>query len=304
MKVYFLSAIPCALTINGAYFGVTDLFERYAELSLRDNLFIQFSPQNAQPIGCFLTENIRFSPPDGFEIYLLPDGIALYAHNFPPRDFTLKIHAQARDKDVLVTLFQQGSLQLSIEQSGNIKVVSLPVALSQAKIRFLHTLIGLETEKKLALYTHNGVCVFYEDVLQYHVDGAELSVVIPLCDRLGRTANCRYTLAEDTCVRTAFSLAQTRTNDGEINEAQIAEELLPFAFFESLLIGADYRAFLADSLQDKADDIRSFLGDFISVTPTENPYVCALTYQKAERLYEINHYETTIADGKIVDIRG
>ena len=115
MKVYFLSSTPCALTLNGAYFGITDGFERFAEVALQDNIYAQFSPQNALPIGCFLNEQLRFAPPNGFDVYLLPDGLALYAREFPPNDFTLKTIAQKRENDTLVTLFQQGKVQLSIE---------------------------------------------------------------------------------------------------------------------------------------------------------------------------------------------
>ena len=38
MKIYFLSSQPCALIIGGAYFGRTGDFERFAEISLQDNL--------------------------------------------------------------------------------------------------------------------------------------------------------------------------------------------------------------------------------------------------------------------------
>ena len=73
MKIYFLSSRPCALTLNDAYFGITDGFERFAEISLKDKLFVRFSPENAQPVSFFLTENIRFDPPTGCDIYLLKD---------------------------------------------------------------------------------------------------------------------------------------------------------------------------------------------------------------------------------------
>ena len=78
MKVYFLSSIPCALRINNAYFGTTNLFERFAELSLQDNLFVEFLPEGRQPLSFFLTENIRFSAPKGCEIYLLKDRFMSY----------------------------------------------------------------------------------------------------------------------------------------------------------------------------------------------------------------------------------
>ena len=76
MKIRFLSSVPCALTIGGEYFGITDDFERFAEISLKDNLFACFSPQNALPLGVFLNDRLFFSPPEGVEAYLLRDGAA------------------------------------------------------------------------------------------------------------------------------------------------------------------------------------------------------------------------------------
>ena len=78
MKVYFLSSKPCILTLNGAYFGLTDTFERYAEISPKDNLFAEFTPESGQPIRFFLNENIRLNPPDRCEIYLLKDALAVW----------------------------------------------------------------------------------------------------------------------------------------------------------------------------------------------------------------------------------
>ena len=126
MKVYFLSSIPCALRVNNLFFGTTNLFERFAELSLKDGLFIEFVPEGKQAVSFFLTEQIRFAPPKGCEVYLLKDGLAIYARNFPPSDFTLRVIAQAREGNTLATLFSQGELQLSIEQDRQLFIATLP----------------------------------------------------------------------------------------------------------------------------------------------------------------------------------
>ena len=104
MKVYFLSSRPCALTLNGAYFGTTDLFERFAEISLKEGIFVCFTPENAQPVSFFLTENIRFQPPKNCQVYLLGDAIALYAYHFPPTDFALRAVAQKEENAQIYAL--------------------------------------------------------------------------------------------------------------------------------------------------------------------------------------------------------
>ncbi len=302
MKVYFLSSLPCCLTLNGAYFGVTDKFERFAEVALTDRIYAQFSPANAQPIGCFLSQELRFVPPEGFEVYLLPDGIALYARDFPPRDLTLRPHAQARKEDVLVTLFEQGGLFLSIQFSEGFTSIPLSHAFINAKILFACGLIGLESDTHLALYTLAGKCVFCEEISDYSITDNTLNATLPLSNGLGRYAKCQYVLTENACTRTEIALIQACDESGNTDKDSVALSLLPFAFFESVLLGADYKNFLADSLLDKADALRGFLGEFVAVAPTKSPCVCALVKKRAERIYEACHYKVEISEGKIVDV--
>ena len=126
MRIYFLSALPCALSVNGCHFGLCNHFERFADLSLKDENYILFQPQGAGAIGFFLTEEIRFTPPFGCEVYLLNDGIAIYANDFPPIDFSLTVLSQQKQEKTLATLYKQGTLQLSIESEFGFFISTLP----------------------------------------------------------------------------------------------------------------------------------------------------------------------------------
>ncbi len=304
MKVYFLSAQPCALSLNGAFFGVCDHFERFAEVSLSDNVYAQFSPANAQPIGCFLSPEIRFNPPNGFEIYLLPDGLALYARDFPPRDFTLSVCAQERKDDMLVTLFKQGNLQLSIEKGGQLLVLPVANAFENAKISFAENFVLLHTKNRLALYSLTGKCVFNEEIVDFSIEKDTLNATMPLSNSLGRVAKCTFALQENECVRTNVSLIQVCDEKGNTDKESVENSLLPFAFFESVLLGVDYTPFLSPALVDKADSLLAFLGNFVAVAPTNKAGTIALVRRKKEGLYEVSHYAVEIKDGKIVDIKG
>lgn len=305
MKIYFLSSRPCALTVNGAYFGLTDRFERFAELSLKDGLYVSFMPENAQPLGFFLTENVRFQPPNGFEVYLLKDGIAVYARDFPPSDFILKTIAQARFDDLLCTLYSQGEPQISVQSSDGFFNAPLPPVFAENAVISTHQgLLFIHAPTHLAVYTRKAERVFFEEVLSFHVENGELVATMPLSDLFARTAECRYALSETACVRKSLSLRQTRTLRGETDEEKIAEELLPYAFFESVLIGAEYQSMLSDELAQKADGLREFLGDYVAVTLTNDPCVCGLVRKKAERLFELSYFTVTLERGKISDIKG
>ena len=80
------------------------------------------------------------------------------------------------------------------------------------------------------------------------------------------------------------------------------DELLPYAFFESVLIGANYTDFLTDELIDKANSLIDFLGDFVGILPTEQENVCGLIRKKAENLFEATYYTVKIESNKITDI--
>ena len=297
MKIYFLSSTPCALSFNGAYFGITDRFERFAEVSLQDRLFVRFTPENALPIGFFLTENIRFTPPNGCDVYLLPDGIAIYAHDFPPVDFSIKVVSQERFNDVLVTVYKQGALQLSIESKQGFFTTTLPNCFSDCELSYHADLIFLKSKNHLGVYALNAKCVLFEEVLDVSVSETELNATLPLSDSLKRSAKCTWSLSPDGCSRTQFTILDPSNCSSQ-------EELLPFDFFESVLIGANFKELLSDALQPNADKIRAFLGDFEAVTLTKDINTCGLVKKKAERLYEVQYYTVECKDGKITDIQG
>lgn len=299
MKLYFLSSVPCALLINGVYFGVTDLFERTADVDLRDNLYAEFLPENAQPIGFFITEQLRTTPPNGCEIYLLEDGIAIYARDFAPTDLTLRILWQKRQGDCLATLYQQGRLYLSVQTPQNFFNAYLPPSFSAATPTFHQNFILLSTDGELIVFTQDGKMLLHERVCSFSLNGNALTARLPLSDRLRRYADCVWELSEDDCKQTAFTICEEALT-GE--QKQPPDGLLAYAFFESVLIGANFEDMLADELLADKDKIRAFLGDFVGVTLTSQPTRCGLIRRLGERLFSVDYFQISIKDGKIVEI--
>ncbi len=304
MKIYFLSAIPCALSLNGVYFGLTDRFERFAELHLADNILAEFTPEGAQPIRFFITESLPASPPQGCEVYLLPDGLAVFARDFPPLDSRLRLIAQERFPQGLVTVFSQGGVQVSIETKAGFFISNLPPSFSSCEITCREDLFFLHGQNCLAVYTQKGEQALLEEVTSFEVENGQLTAVLPLLDCLGRSASCVWALSERGCERKECTLTQARTREGDTDGESILQELLPYAFFETLLLGGDCAPFLADELLPKAGELSSFLGDFKAVAPTDDPSVCRLIYQKGERLFEARDFKVTLEKDKITDING
>ena len=299
MKVYFLSSRPCALTLNGVFLGVTDAFERFAEVDPADKIYAKFSPEGALPIGFFITEALIDAPPDGCDVYLLADGIAVYARDFPPADYVLRPIAQAREGDCLATVFSQGNLQLTIESTLGFFCCPLPSHFEACKILFHKEYLLLEGQGVLSLYTRRCQCLLVERFVEYSLTESTLHATIPLSERLGRHAKCVWALTDGDCRLTEFTLLQAA-----VHEVYPPDDLLAYAFFESVLIGADYTVFLSDELISDAENIRAFLGDFSAVTLTGKPTVCGLVRKKKERLFIVDNFAVEIEKGKIIDVKG
>lgn len=295
MKVYFLSSHPCALSLNGIYYGITNRFERFADIVLSDNIFVTFTPENALPLQFFLTENTPLQPPTGCEIYLLSDSLLIYAQHFTPNDTTLRVFAQKRLDNCLVTVYAQGETQLSIQTPEGYFIAYLPPAFSVCELSMHSGLIFVASPTTLCIATKRGEILFCEQILSFAVTDDEAQLRLPLNDSGNRYADCRYALSETQISRLQFSISDACV--------KTADDLLAYAFFESVLIGANYAEMLSDELRIHAEDVRSFLGDFVRVAPTDDMDVCILVRKKAERIYTCDYYRIERKDGKIADIR-
>ena len=121
-------------------------------------------------------------------------------------------------------------------------------------------------------------------------------MTIPLSDHYQRTAECRYAVKDGSVVQERYAVRQ----DSSLPQ----DGLIAYAFFESVLIGANYEQMLSSELAEKASELSAFLGDFVAVVPTEDTRVCGLVRKKKERLFDLSYYAVEIQNGKICDIKG
>jgi hypothetical protein len=293
MKVYFLSETPCALFIDDEYLGVSNSFPKYADISLKDGLFIRFMPENALPICFFLTENIRFAPPDKVDVYLLKNAIVLYAKNFTFGDFTLTPIAQARYENTLVSVFKQGEVQLSIQSPNGFFVATLPPTFDSCSIQKAENFFLITSENQLLVFSENGERLLLENCQSYRLENSSLYIRAPLDDCYTRIAEKEYLFTETGCVLQKITLSE-----------KTGSAPLGYAFFESVLKGVNYDEILADELLEEKEKIARFLGDFVAVWFTEDINCYALIRKKSERLYEADYFSVQIQNDKITEITG
>jgi hypothetical protein len=299
MKLYFLSSRPAALYVGGAYFGTVGDFEKFASVPLQDKLLATFMPEGALPVSFFLDETLRFSPPEGVEIYLLKDGAAIFVKDYPPADFSLKLCAQARQGDCLATLFCQGNLTLCVEKGEQVCFCKLPQEFAQAQIGFWGETVFVTTKSRLAIVSLLGELLLKTDYLLAEYENGEIFLTCPLFDSQNRAARQVFSFQNGRLCRTQYSLLLS--ND-EQNRGQVVDAYLSYTFFESVLLGGDFGQLLSDELQQKASSIKDFLGDFKGVCFTQNPLETGLIFPIQERVFEVRYARVQITSGKICDV--
>lgn len=285
-----MAETTCALTVNGVYLGIVDGFERTCELQSADRVFCELKPCDRLPVSFFFDEDFLLAPPPQIKLYYTERGVAIYAENFSYADQTLRVIWQKRFGNALLTLCTQGKLQLNLQCGGELHLLELPDALSDCQVSPLGDDFLLEGDGAFARISREGKLLLFSEgkVLER---GEHLRAEVPFRDSAQHTAVCAWEgdkLVECT-VRTA-------------SEPQA--DTFAIAFFESILIGADPLPFLHETLSEKADSLREFLGDFRSVVLTEARDRVGLVYKRKERIYDLRYFRIELCDGKIKNITG
>ncbi len=290
MRVFFLAETTCALTVNGAYLGIVDGFERTCELDPADRVFCELKPCDKLPVSFFFDEDFLIAPPPQIKLYYTEKGVAVYAENFVYADQTLRVLWQKRMGNALLTLCAQGNLQLNLQCGGELHILDLPETLADCTAFPLGEDFLLEGSGAFARVSRSGELVLYSEgkVLER---GEILRAEVPFHDSSAHTAVCAWEKGElvECKVRTA-------------SEPQA--DTFALAFFESVLIGADPLPFLSDELSEKAESLREFLGDFRSVVLTGERNRVGLVYKRRERIFDVRYFRIELSDGKITNIKG
>ncbi len=288
MRVYFLAERLCALTINGAYLGLVDGFERSVELDPKDELFCELSPEGRLPLRFVLDERFLIAPPEGVCLYYTERGVAVYASGFLPSDQTLRVLQRAHLFGREYLLFRQGGLALTYRDGAGAHVLPLPDGLENATLGEHEEGVLLESDTHVALLSPAGSWLLCgEGRVLNREDG--VTVETPFHDSLGHTLV--YTIAGGQ--RTKLSVRAKR----EPTEATFA-----LALFESVRAGADVSPYLAPALLPKKDALGEYLGPFTSVLLTGERDRVGLVYARSERVFDVRYFRIQIKEGRIENI--
>ena len=304
MRVYFLSYVPAILKLNGMYIGAIDGFERHIELDPRDRIFAEIIPdENLQGVNFFLDEKFFSSPPPFCDLYCMEGDFLIYIREYAVKDGKIEVLYQTRFCGNLITLFTQGGLYLSVE-GGEYTLLPLPPSFKKFTAQ-AHTLAGREVfaisnGRHLILISERGKIIF-----KNASNAFEISDILKITADF-ETCNCAQAECEFSYDGESLTLISSKTIELRPPE----KEILHFAFFESVLTGADCAQYLDDSLKERANDLKGYLGEFVSVTvPPEKFYTLhgninavGLVYPKSENFFEIKYFAVDIDDDKITNI--
>ncbi len=114
-------------------------------------------------------------------------------------------------------------------------------------------------------------------------------------------AVCDYSYDGESLTLISSRTVETRTPE---------KEILHFAFFESIMTRGDFVKYLDNELQSRAGDLKSYLGEFVSVAvPPEKFFMlhgnipaAGLVYPKSGNLYEVKYFAVEFNGDKISNI--
>ncbi len=305
MRIYFLSYKAAILKLNGLYVGGIDLFERHIEIDLADSVLAEIVPgENLQPVNFFINEKLFSCPPDFVDVYLMDNEALVYIRTYGNKDAGLKVIAQTRFCSNLITLFSQGGVYLSSE-GAEYSLLPLPAGFSGAKFeeKTLASLPVLEIRcgSALLILSDKGKRIFMNRVQKAEF-GQTLDIEAPFETCTAAKAVCSYSYDGESLTLISSRTVETRPPERGI---------LHFAFFESVLTRGNFINYLDDSLKGKAESLKDYLGEFVSVTvPTEKFYAehpseqaAGLVYPRASNLFEVKYFAVELSkDGKITNI--
>lgn len=305
MRVYFLSYKTAILKLNGLYVGGIDLFERHIEIDLADNVLAEIVPgENLQPVNFFINEELLTHPPEFMDVYLMSGEALIYIRAYGNKEAGLKIISQTRFCGNLLTLFSQGGIYLSVE-GEEYTLLPLPASFAGAKFEEKRIanlpVLEIKSGNALLILSDRGKRIFMNRVIKAEFkETLEIEAAFETCT--AAKAVCSYSYDGER-----LTLISSKTVETHPPERGI----LHFAFFECVLTCGNFTDYLDDGLKEKADSLKSYLGEFVSVTvPTEKFYAehpteqsAGLVYPKASNLFEVRYFATEISkEGKITNI--
>ncbi len=310
MRIYFSSAFPSAIKLNGIYFGTVTNDVKSCEFNLDEKPFVEICPLGNFPSCNFVvTEEFLFSPPQGITVTDLNGGFFVYAENTPAKNEFCVI-GQQKFQDLIITVFYENGLKISVETPSDFFADALLVNTDSATFErfclngkdFVAVLLT-ETEQTLAVYRiSDGIDrVFFDEIHGFNVnDGFETIKKYKDIAKHTVTSSWQYENGKLTATKVTVSVSEN------FDLIALPEKILPYAFLEEFFVGGDVSAYLDANILNNKDKLKGFFGDFVGIMPPplfRNQDEIGLVYKKTQNTFQVNYFIFTVTDGKIVNLK-
>lgn len=310
MRIYFISSRTAGLKLNGIYVGIIDSFERFFDMDESADVLAEVVPDaNAEPLNFFINGDFFKNPPEFADVYLTDGDAVISLTRYKEKDDGIKVIAQTRFSGGLATLIMNGGTPCLIVEGKTTETYTLSrefanATFTESSIGGLPVLI-VEGEKCLTVISESGKRVFYNPCESWTA-GQRLEITVAFSTCAGCRAHCAFSYDGNE-----MKLVESRTEETKKPD----DEVLHFAFFESVLTRADCTKYLCEELKPRANDLTSFLGEFVDVSiPPEKfysahpdirapeKYAAGLIYPRSRNLFQIKYFAVEKQDGLITNI--
>lgn len=295
--------------LNGVYAGIIDKFERFFDLDDKADILCEAVPDGLSPCHFFINDAFFAQPPECADVYLDGGDALIYIKGYKSGDGGVKVVAQTRFCENLVTLILNGGSPCLIAEGQSTESYPLPREFASAS--FSEGAVGgypvlfVGGEGCLAVLSDSGKLIFYNPAAVWNA-GENLQIDVPYstCARL--IAHCVFSYDGRE-----MKLVQSKVEEN----CEITPASLPFAFFESVLYRADCAKYLCGQLKPRAGELAGFLGEFTEVCVPPDKFFAAhlelraqdkgaagLVYPIRKNLWEIRYFAVDLKDGLIENI--
>ena len=315
MRIHFSSKKECYLRLGGALMGSCGKVEKFIELDQDTELLVEFLPAdgNILPLSFVINKQFFENPPECCNVHFYGIGADIIACNFQPRRTDLQVLKQMRVGNLLATFVQQQNMQLLLENNKKFENIPLPFIeeynieeVSLGKTSLLLFSYEKDGQKKLYLFNQSCQMLLEHFYTEYTITDT-LQLTLQHNDLAHHTLQQTFVLEEEKLVLKE----QTLNPQENFSIHTLHAKLLPFDFFQSVLIVGDFSSYLSPNLQDKQELLKEYLGNFIEVQIPKDIFyhhhgevnAVALVYPKSKSLFEVKFFVVQTENGKICNIQ-
>lgn len=310
MYYYFCSDYPSVLKINGIYYG--SVFNNVKSINIESESapFIEICSliPTENSINLVLDQEFLNYPPENVLVTDLKGGYMLrFNQCFNKQGFN--ILAQKKYSNAVVTVFNENGLKISIETPNDFFALPIAYPAQSAKIDSFF----INSTNLISVSLYNDKTLLYIFTIENKIEQIFFRQVnhFTLEDQFTTTENL-FDMAKHS-IKTTWTLEgnilkeknRTITQHEKFDLNSLNEKLIPYAFLEQMLVGADISQYVSDNIALNVQMLPEYLGNFIGICPPPSFIRCdavGLIYRKKQNVYQVEYFTFEIKNRKISNI--